>query len=323
VFKKGAAEQAVERARGSEIACVFALRSGYAGLVSAPRGRLPQALALLDQRCAPAEPNASGAQALQLSDDDLVAVVSDERGLLRAERRLWEDCRKSADGLISTYLGRHVSLAISRKLASRPLSPNQITVANTLLGLIAAFSAAFGGYWPVLLGAFLFQLNSILDGVDGELARMRFEASFLGEWLDTIGDDLCNLLFFAALGYGAWRQTASDLWLWMAALFAAPMIAVSLIYYARLIRMGRGDILATPLFQDNRPGNREKRSLVDRMTAVGTKIFRKDLITFVALCAAVLGVAHYVLVILLVGAWIVLAAQLREILAKPAEIPSH
>jgi phosphatidylglycerophosphate synthase len=57
----------------------------------------------------------------------------------------------------------------------------------------------------------LFQLNSIIDGVDGELARMRLEASVLGEWLDTVGDGLCNTTSRRQLA-GA-RQPAFIRWL--------------------------------------------------------------------------------------------------------------
>jgi CDP-L-myo-inositol myo-inositolphosphotransferase len=44
------------------------------------------------------------------------------------------------------------------------------------------------------------QLQSILDGCDGELARVRMQQSKLGAWLDTFVDDVLNVLITAAIG---------------------------------------------------------------------------------------------------------------------------
>ncbi len=52
------------------------------------------------------------------------------------------------------------------------------------------------------LGGFLMQLCSIYDGCDGEIARVKFQYYHLGDWLDTIFDDITNCLFFA--GVAAW-----------------------------------------------------------------------------------------------------------------------
>jgi len=49
---------------------------------------------------------------------------------------------------------------------------------------------ATGGYAAAVAGFGLAQLQSVLDGCDGELARVRFQQSAIGEWLDTITDDV-------------------------------------------------------------------------------------------------------------------------------------
>ena len=56
---------------------------------------------------------------------------------------------------------------------------------------------AMGGYWNYLIGGFLFHFTSVLDGVDGELARLKFKSSPFGQWLDTLVD---NLSYLAGLG---------------------------------------------------------------------------------------------------------------------------
>jgi hypothetical protein len=61
----------------------------------------------------------------------------------------------------------------------------------------------------VLIGFLLAQLQSILDGCDGELARVRFQQTAIGEWLDTIVDDFLNLALVLAIGVALWRRGAA------------------------------------------------------------------------------------------------------------------
>lgn len=103
--------------------------------------------------------------------------------------------RKPHDGLISRWINRPLSLAMTRRLANTRVMPNQISIFTMLLGLSSGLLVMQGGYWTGLGGAFLLQAQSILDGVDGELARLRSQTSRLGQWLDTVSDDLGLLSF--------------------------------------------------------------------------------------------------------------------------------
>jgi hypothetical protein len=59
------------------------------------------------------------------------------------------------------------------------------------------------------MGFLLAQAQSILDGCDGELARVRFQQTSIGEWLDTIVDDFLNLALVLAIGVALWRRGAA------------------------------------------------------------------------------------------------------------------
>jgi len=224
---------------------------------------------------------------------DCVGRVEDESSRAATESALWEGCRKATDGYVSRGFNRHVSLFVSRRIVKWRISPNQITVFNLLFGIAGAWFALQGTYADVLIGAALLQLNSVLDGVDGELARMRIQSSVMGEWLDTVSDDIANQGFFACLALGAWQRTGSEQWLWLGGATVLPLMATSAYYYLWCWRHGRGDILAFDWFDAAQPVG--PQSLGARVMGVLTVLFRRDSFVMMLLIAAALGVTHHAL----------------------------
>jgi len=131
--------------------------------------------------------------------------VRDEGSRREAEERIFAACRKAVDGVVSRHLNRPVSLWLSRRLVALPWSPDSYTAITFAVAVLGALMATGGTYAATLGGAILMHVASVLDGVDGEIARARVETSARGAWLDTIGDDLSNVLFWLALGVGAAR----------------------------------------------------------------------------------------------------------------------
>jgi phosphatidylglycerophosphate synthase len=62
-----------------------------------------------------------------------------------------------------------------------------------------------GDYASIVIGAAIFQVYSILDGCDGEIARAKNLESKFGEFLDNFCDFVASLLFVIALGFGLHR----------------------------------------------------------------------------------------------------------------------
>ena len=111
---------------------------------------------------------------------------------------------KGSDGFMARHFDRHISLAISRRLLDGPVTPNQMTLLSTSLGILGAaffLGQTRAAYVP---GALLVWLHSVLDGCDGELARVRCQESDLGSDLDFWGDNLVHLALFSCLGIGFW-----------------------------------------------------------------------------------------------------------------------
>lgn len=125
----------------------------------------------------------------------------------RAIRGLLRGTVKPSDGLVSRWLNRPVSQRISADLlrALPGIRPSHITllVAAVAVAMIAAL--LFGGQAGLVAGAILFQLASVLDGVDGEIARTSYRSSVAGAILDTRVDVVTNLGFFVGIAIGLTR----------------------------------------------------------------------------------------------------------------------
>jgi phosphatidylglycerophosphate synthase len=171
-----------------------------------------------------------------------------DRGFARAaERCLLLSLKKDADGLVSRTINRRISLSCTRYLVRTGLRPNQLTVAILLVGLASGVFAALGEpWWWLVIGGVLFQAQSVLDGCDGEIARLTYRFSRLGQWLDSVGDDLTNYAFFLGLAIGQARvHDAPWLYVFGGTVFALQW-AASGINYQRLIKLGTGDLLQIP-----------------------------------------------------------------------------
>jgi len=115
--------------------------------------------------------------------------VDNPTAIQRAEKALLDRLRdKPNDGPISRYLNRPISVQFSRQLAKLDITPNQVSVFSFLCSLLAAGLFALGGYPALLLGGVMAQFASIIDGCDGELARLKYQSSGFGGWFDAVLD---------------------------------------------------------------------------------------------------------------------------------------
>jgi len=126
----------------------------------------------------------------------------------RAGRRLHRGGGKARDGLVAARLNR----ALSQRVVTPALlwlapgiTANQVTLLSVAVALAAA--VALGGGWP-LLGALLVQAASVLDGSDGEVARLRRSGSRYGGFLDPVLDRVADGAIF--LGAAVFLQGALD-----------------------------------------------------------------------------------------------------------------
>ncbi|MBI4676338.1 MAG: CDP-alcohol phosphatidyltransferase family protein [Elusimicrobia bacterium] len=111
---------------------------------------------------------------------------------------------KSHDGFMARHFDRHISLAITRAIIETRISPNFMTVVSCLIGLAGAALFLLTPSRDAAAAALVW-LHSVLDGCDGEMARIRFQESRLGGDIDFWGDNLVHVSLFACLAAGMAR----------------------------------------------------------------------------------------------------------------------
>ena len=105
---------------------------------------------------------------------------------------------KSTDGPVSKYLNRKISARITKMIIKYhiPLTPNQVSLISFMLGILSALSYVYVN--PIVAGI-LVQLSSIIDGVDGELARALNKTSKKGGFIDAILDRITDIAIITGL----------------------------------------------------------------------------------------------------------------------------
>ncbi len=188
----------------------------------------------------------------------------------------------------------------------------QLSVGILAVGLLGAYLASKGTYLSLLVGAFLFQSQSVLDGCDGELSRVTYRGSHLGEWFDTVGDDLTNYGFFTGAAWGLYGSTQSWIYLAAGAVVVICGVASSTIEYRYLLKIGSGDLLKYPLGIGKAPGGAEqKKKGFARGLDLISPLFKRDSFVFLTLLGAAAGLTGPFLFIFAVGGVGILIAVVK------------
>ena len=198
-----------------------------------------------------------------------------------AEAWLLRGLIKPSEGFMSRHVERRISLALTRRLASTSITPN----AMTLISLAVGFSGAALFLLPAwqLAAALLFLAHSILDGCDGELARLKFLESARGAALDFWGDNLVHAAVFAGMAVG-WSIEARALW--PLGVGAAAVVSTAVVAVAAY----RRDLIARPPADGAATSSRVVEALAHR-----------DFIYLIVLLAAA-GKAYWFIALTAVGA---------------------
>jgi CDP-L-myo-inositol myo-inositolphosphotransferase len=180
--------------------------------------------------------------------------IDNETAYRKAEAIVIKRLKKPTDGLISKVVNRPISTFLTRKffLKSNFFSPGVLSFLCFFISILGALFILLGNYLSLLIGVSLAQLSSILDGCDGEVARLKFKKSLYGGWLDTILDRYSDGFILASLTFYLYSQTlsVSSLFLGFLAILGSFLTSYSAVKYdsylekfqspkALLFRLGR------------------------------------------------------------------------------------
>lgn len=118
---------------------------------------------------------------------------------------------------LSDY-ARPVARVVTRWLVPTPVSPIHVTLLFTALGLLAGALYATGDARAARGAGLLLVLKSLLDAVDGSLARARGRPSRVGRFLDSVCDYFVNAAVLLGVGWSQATQRGSAWPLVLAAL---------------------------------------------------------------------------------------------------------
>ena len=123
---------------------------------------------------------------------------------------------KVYDGFVSRHLNRRISRPLARLLSHTPATPNQVSMAGLGIALASFFSFAYGSH---IAGAILVQASSVVDGVDGDLARLKGMGSDFGGFMDSMLDRYADTLII--LGVTLWAASeSSEVHVWLLGFWA-------------------------------------------------------------------------------------------------------
>jgi phosphatidylglycerophosphate synthase len=238
--------------------------------------------------------------------------------LARAEQTIRRASYKNTDAKLARF-NRRMSLPVSIALIRTPITANQLSVMLVAIGFYAAWLFSIGHYVAGIIGASLSLAASILDGCDGEIARLKYQESALGCWIETFGDYSYYLAIFVGLTIGAVRQTGWEAFYWLGgiALTGTLLSFALLIYLRNRITAGQPEKLHDIAKTRFKAVPSRWSKIVWRISFVATR----SAMPYGIMALALVDALPVVVILAAIGAhiyWISLMVKLRHLLGSSA-----
>ncbi len=227
--------------------------------------------------------------------------VSNRADLPHAERWLLQGLVKDTEGFMSRHVERKISLAVTRRIVGTGFTPNQMTAVSVAIGVVGALFFLSSASAYQLIGALLFLLHSILDGCDGEIARLKYLESRFGGLLDFWGDNVVHSAVFVCIGLGWWMADGARLPLLLAcSATVGGLLSAGFVYQQTMRHKSSEGPLFTSTTTSESPS---------RVSVLADALARRDFIYLVVILSA-FGKAYWFLILAAIGAPIFFAVVL-------------
>ena len=232
-------------------------------------------------------------------------LESTGRAILRATA-------KPGDGIVSRWINRPISRAISTALLRfsgiRPIHATCGTAALALAMVVVLLSGTGSGQ---IWGALLFQAASIVDGVDGEIARATFHTSRRGALIDSVIDALTNLAFILGLALNLAMQ--GELRSAGVGFAGLCTLALGLVLIGRISARRGGPFTFDVIKEHYRSGSAGPPS---RLMRAATFITSRDFFALMFVVMILAGLASQILELFALAALLWLIAVVRVVTAQ-------
>ena len=159
------------------------------------------------------------------------------------------ETRRAGRELVLEIVFRPLASAFVPLLRRARVSPPAVVLANAVVGVVAALFLARG---ELVVAAVLLQVKTLLDNMDGRLARETGRVTLAGRYLDTVADIVVNVAVFAALGYVTGERLLAG-----ASFVALTLVLAVDFNVSELYRQAHGTAVPDPLPR----GGRAERAL--------------------------------------------------------------
>ena len=138
---------------------------------------------------------------------------------------------KKTDGSASKHINRKISALISKKLVNYEITPNQISIFAFIVALVGAYLISKNNYLLMVLGGVFAQLSSVIDGCDGEIARLKLLNSKFGGWFDQVLDRYSDIFILSGLTINCFNTYQSNFVLFVGLLAVGSKVLLSYTAY--------------------------------------------------------------------------------------------
>ena len=229
---------------------------------------------------------------------------------------------KQTDGIYART-NRRVSLRISKLLVNTPVTPNMMTLMVLFFSIIAGLLFSLGTYGAMVAGSLMSWFSSMLDGSDGELARVRFQVSPFGEWFEMVCDYLYYILVFVGIGVGLFRQTGDLIWMWMGlGSVLGVVLSFVVIAFLRSLHKQAGETCDFGLAYQQAL-ERDMSNPIHHFLRRFVFFATRAALPYYIVVFTILGIADWLLVLIFIGTnlvWILNTYINRELVLDPAQL---
>ena len=107
---------------------------------------------------------------------------------------------------LDVWFTRPIGLALALVCGRLGVTPNAITMAGILIGVLAGWMFHYTDLWHNLAGVVLLMTANFCDSADGQLARLTHQQSLLGRLLDGFASDAWFASVYLSIVYRLWNE---------------------------------------------------------------------------------------------------------------------